>query len=64
MIKTLGRILTTMLSLMTRLRKAIHISVSKERKLHHNYSMSPVPQKLIANYGMAWQYREQVTDPS
>ena len=49
-IETLSRILTSMLSLITRLRKAaIHIFVSEERKLYHNYSMSPIPQKLIAN---------------
>ena len=51
--ETLGRILTSMLSLMTRLRKAeIHTFVSEERKLYHNDSMSPIPQKLIANYSI------------
>ena len=42
-------ILTSMLSLMTWLPKAIHTFVGKERKLYHNYSMSLIPQKLIAN---------------
>ena len=37
---------------MTRLRKAIHIFVSEERKLYHNYNTSPIPQKLIANYSI------------
>ena len=37
---------------MTRLRKAILTFVSEERKLHHNYSMSPIPQKLIASYSI------------
>ena len=46
----LGRILTLMLSLMTRLRKAVHTFVSEERKLYHNYSISAIPQKLIANF--------------
>ena len=41
-----------MMPLMTRLRQAIHTFVSKERKLYHNYSMSPMPQKLIANYSI------------
>ena len=41
--KTLGRILTSMLSLVTQLRKAIHTYVSEERKLYHNYGMSPIP---------------------
>ena len=50
-VDTLSRILTSMLSLMTRLRKAdIHTVVSEERKLYHNSSMSPIPQKLSANY--------------
>ena len=53
-VETLGQILTSMMSLMKRLRKAIHTFVSKERKLHHNYStgMSPIPQKFIANYSI------------
>ena len=43
-VETLSRILTSMLSLMTRLRKAdIHTFVCEERKLYHNYSMSPIP---------------------
>ena len=47
----LSRILTSMLSLMTRLRKAEnYTSVSEERKQYHNPSMSPIPQKLIADY--------------
>ena len=55
--ETLSRILTSMLSLITRLRKVeIHTFVSEERKLYHNYSrpycMSPTPQKLIASYSM------------
>ena len=51
--ETLGRILTLMLSLMTRLSKAeIHTFVSKERKLYHYYNMSPIPRKLIANYSI------------
>ena len=50
-VETLSRVLTSMLSLMTRLRKAeIHTFVSEERKLYYNYSMSHIPQKLIANY--------------
>ena len=54
--ETLGRILTLMLSLLTRLRKAeIHTLVSEERKLYHNPSMSPIPQKLIANYSIPGQ---------
>ena len=48
-VETLNRILTSMLSLMTRLRKAIHSFVSEERKLYHDFSMSPIPQKLITN---------------
>ena len=44
--EALSRILTSMLSLMTRLRKAVHTFVSKERKLYQNYSMSPIPQKI------------------
>ena len=51
-VETLGRILTSILSLMTRLRKVIHTFVSEERKLYHNYSVSPIPQKLIANYSI------------
>ena len=51
--ETLGRILTSMLSFVTRLRKAeIHTFVSEERKLYDNYSMSPMPQKLIASYSI------------
>ena len=49
-VETLGRILTLMLSLMTRLLKAIHTFASEERKLYHSYSMSSIPQKLTANY--------------
>ena len=37
---------------MTRLRKAIHTFVNEKRKLYHNYSISPIPQKLIASYGI------------
>ena len=51
--ESLNRILTLMLSLMTRLRKTIHTFVSEERKRYHNYSASPVPQTLVANYGLA-----------
>ena len=51
-VETLSRILTSMLSLLTRLRKATHTFVGEERKLYHNYSMSPIPQKLIANYSI------------
>ena len=53
-LKHLARISTSMLSLMTRLRKAIHTFVSEKRKLKHNYStgISPIPQKLIANYSV------------
>ena len=41
---------------MTRLRKAkIHTFVSEERKLYHNPSMSPIPQKLTANYSIRGQ---------
>ena len=50
--ETLSRILTSMLSPMTWLREAIHTFISEERKPYHNYSMSPVPQKLIANYSI------------
>ena len=50
--ETLNRILSSVSSLMRWLRKAIHIFVSKERKLYHNYSMSPIPQTLIANYSI------------
>ena len=43
--KTFSRILTLMLSLMTRLRKTeIHTFVSEERKLNYNYSISPYTQ--------------------
>ena len=51
-VKTLIRILTSMLSLMTPLRKTIHTFVSEERKLKNSYSVSPILQKLIANYNM------------
>ena len=38
--ETLSRILTSMLLLMTRLRKAeIHTSVSEKRKLYYNYGV-------------------------
>ena len=51
-VDTLGRILFSVLLLMTRLRKAeIHTFVSEERKLYHN-SMSSIPQKLIASYSI------------
>ena len=41
---------------MTRLLKAeIHTFVSEERKLYHNPSMSPIPQKLTANYSIRGQ---------
>ena len=49
---SLNRILTSMLSLMTRLRKTIYSFVSEERKLYHSYSTSPITQKLIANYSI------------
>ena len=38
-VETLSRILTSMLSLMMRLRKAIHTFVSEERKTYYNYSI-------------------------
>ena len=41
--ETLSRILTSILSLMTRLRMAeIHSFVSEERKLHYHYTKSPM----------------------
>ena len=53
-VEILRRILTSMLSLMTRLCKVIHTFVSEERKLYHNYSISFIylPQKLIARYSI------------
>ena len=63
-VETLCQILTPMLSLMTRLGKAIYTFVSEERKLYHNYNMSPIPPKLIAKYSIRRQAVPRAGDRS